>query len=87
MTILLVDSFDVFSEDKMDSGAKLCVGRSLPTGALSPAFTADAGCKATLFDRVSRKGEFSRSGVSDIGEFTQRLIVVVADISRGHFIG
>ena len=26
MTILLVDSFDVFSEDQVDPGAKLCVG-------------------------------------------------------------
>src|SRR6185295_8838642 len=63
------------------------VGRLLPAGPLAPPLPAHRGDEATLFDRPATQRELFPRLETEVGEFPQGLVEVVADVRGSDFVG
>src|SRR5579859_2520862 len=82
-----IDALDVFGDDQLDAGAHLGVGRLLPGRPFAAALSGDRGDETTLLDRSAGDRELVTALESEVGEFPQRLVVVVADVGGRDLVG
>src|SRR5206468_11864225 len=87
LAVLAVEAFDVLSDDELHTGAHFRGGRLLARRSLATALAADRHREAALLDRASGDGELLAALETEVGEFSQGLVVVVADVSGRDFVG
>src|SRR5207302_8149025 len=87
LAVLLVDAVDVFRDHELDPRAHLRVGGLLAGGALAAPLAAHRGDEPAAFHGAAGDRKLVAALEPQIGEIAQRLVVVVADVGRGDFIG